>query len=260
MIFDFVSSLNNVKVINLYYRMNKILKFYKLIPFGCMLYCFCYNKTTLIIGIFYIISHCLQIKRVYNYCYNKMVSCTGDKFVGYNDMVVNHSFDSNAPKNVVYYLKLIPLSILKEYAKYGGKIYIRDECYTVNTRFYKKKCGGYFSFEKSGHPYIEIQASYPEAVVHEFGHFVDAVCRYKFNSIKFIIAFYIERWQYVIRNYIFDPKLFNSFYYQRRQEWFAESFRTYILWSGTISLDCIKRTNNIIINCINEINDKHKDH
>lgn len=125
------------------------------------------------------------------------------------------------------------------------------------TRYY---CGGYFSFEKSGHPYIEVKASYPEAVVHEVGHFVDAICKYRFNSIRFIIAFYIERWQYVIRNYIFDPGLFNSFYYQRRQEWFAESFKTNILWSSNISLDCIKRTNNIIINCINEINDKHRDH
>lgn len=260
MILDFVLSLNNIKAINLYYRMIKILKFYKIIPFACMIYCFCYSKTTLIIGIFYFIARCLQIKRVYNYCYNEMVNCIGDKFIGYNDMVVNHSSDANATKNTVYFLKLIPLPILKEYAKYGGKIYIRDECYTINTRFYKKKCGGYFSFEKSGHPYIEVKASYPEAVVHEVGHFVDAVCKYRFNSFRFIVAFYIERWQYVIRNYIFDPVLFNSFYYQRRQEWFAESFRTNILWSSNISLDCIKRTNNIIINCINEINDKHRDH
>lgn len=260
MIFDFVLSLNNVKAISLYYRIKKILQFYKLIPFGCMLYCFCYNKTTLIIGLFYFIISCIQIKIICNYGYSKMINCTGDKFVSYSDMVVNHSSDNNASKNAVYYLKLIPLPILKEYARYGGKIYIRDECYTINTRFYKKKCGGYFSFEKSGHPYIEVKASYPEAVIHEVGHFVDAICKYRFNSIRFIIAFYIERWQYVIRNYIFDPGLFNSFYYQRRQEWFAESFKTNILWSSNISLDCIKRTNNIIINCINEINDKHKDH
>ena len=38
-----------------------------------------------------------------------------------------------------------------------------------------------FSFETNGHPYIEIKASYSEAVVHEFGHFVDAICKYRFN-------------------------------------------------------------------------------
>lgn len=187
--------------------------------------------------------------------YNKMSNAIGDKFISYRDIVVNKSSDANATMIVAKCLEKLPISVIKEFCSYGGKVEVVDKCISTSRRK-NKSIAGFFSYRDDGTPYIQIGVENYFAIEHEFGHFIDATNKYKSYSLKFWLSFWIERFKYHFTRCIITYDLYLYGHYQTCEEWFAESFAFICKYGSDVAEKEIPMSNKVVSESVIYLNNK----